>query len=423
MVTSLALRLPAVRLVEAVLVASVVLFAARLLVPAWPTPFEGHGERFAAMAADPFAFDGAFPQRVLWPLLAHVAGWFGISATAFSQVCSGVLLATVHAFASSRGAKRLDALLVTVAVGASGAILVYQRMACFSDTLVLAGMLGAIATAGTARWFWPLVFVTALAHEMVFFFTPWLWCLRRQHGGGGLHDVAFFAGVFGVYGGFRALIALAGGGAYGASYYFEHNFWVPYGLPALWALWALVVLVEFGPLLAFVGWAWRAGELTRGLGGRAGPWCFWLGVLSLMVLAYDVMRFATFAVVPFVVGAIAWLDGPRRRLPFVVAILAAVVLYPWLHPVPSQEGGWHFTVAAGHVRELMPRLMDRDPVESARVTWELAVRTWPIVLGAVGGFVGVLALASLLARLAAGQRAVCGLGDDRTGWSGRDARS
>ena len=49
----------------ALLVGGALLLASELLVPGAGAPFPGHGERFAAMAADPFTFEGPFPQRLL----------------------------------------------------------------------------------------------------------------------------------------------------------------------------------------------------------------------------------------------------------------------------------------------------------------------------------------------------------------------
>src|SRR5436190_2273883 len=112
---------------------AVLLWLSNRLVPPAPVPFPGHGERFVEMAADPFAFTGMFPQRILWPVLAHVAGWLGVGPIGFSQLCNGALLAVVIWFCRRRGVTWLGAALVGAAVAVSGAVLVYKPMTCLSD--------------------------------------------------------------------------------------------------------------------------------------------------------------------------------------------------------------------------------------------------------------------------------------------------
>lgn len=384
----------------AAVVGALLLWLSDLLVPPASVPFPGHGERFANMVAHPFAFQGEFPQRVLWPSLAHAAGWFGLGPVGFSHLCSGLLLAVVAWFARRRGAGWGDAVLLTAAVAATGAVQVYKPMACMTaDTLNLALLLLTIHSADRPVRFWTLVAVASFNHEMVLFFGPWLWWLRLQHGGVWWRDGAALAGCAALHGGWRLSVSAA----YTASYYASNNFWVPWGMPALWALWLLVALVEFGPLLAVAVWGHRA--RVAGLGGRLGGWLYLACVLSLMVFAYDVMRFATFLVVPVLLGGIAMLRARHGRIVFVALLLAAVAVYVWQHPVPSEQGGRTFTETSGSVIALLPK--SAFAIGGHRLTagegldYALALlQQWPWLWATVAAAaLGVVVLGLLLARV------------------------
>ncbi|MFY9342911.1 MAG: hypothetical protein WAT39_10505 [Planctomycetota bacterium] len=329
-------------------VGALLLWLSTFVLPPAQVPFPGHGERFVAMARAPLAFDGEIPQRVLWPLLANLAGRVGVEPVPFSLGCSGALLAVVFWVCRRRGAAWVDALLVTAAVATSGAVLVYHTMACHSDSLFLLALLLAVQFAARPAAFWGLVLFAALAHELVFLLLPWLLHLRRWHGATWRREATWLAAVLASYAGYRMVaraIGPAGGANYGFLYYFLTSFWVPWLLPGLWALWVLVVLVEFGPLLVVVVVGLVRGEHC--LGGRIGPWLYLGGVLAMMMFSYDVMRFASFVFVPLVFSAPALLGNVRRRAGFAALLVAAVGSYWWGHPVPSQQGGSVFTRVGG----------------------------------------------------------------------------
>jgi hypothetical protein len=373
----------------ALVVGGGLLVLSELLVPGAAGPFQGHGERFAEMARDPFRFEGPFPQRVLWPLFAWLFGWIGMSALQFSHLCSGVLLAVVFWFARRRAGSFAGGLLVAAAVAASGAVLVYKPMACMSDPLSLTSLVLLVHFAGRPGVFWPLVFVSALAHELVFFFWPWLLYLRCRNGGRWTRDGLWLALALGGYLLFRSQVTAS----YGTSYYLENAFWFPWCMPAMWALWAFVVLVEFGPLLVVVAWGLgRDGALARrdGLGGRFGPWLYLGGVLPLMVLAYDVMRFATFAFLPFVLAASSLARQRGGRVVVGVLLVLACGCYVWQHPVASEQGGRWFTEIAGHIRSLLEtRVVPKQPM-AAEHAWTFTVALWvrwwwPVGVAALAG--------------------------------------
>lgn len=374
----------------ALLVGGALLVLSELLVPGAAGPFPGHGERFAEMAQDPFTFEGPFPQRVLWPVGAWLFGQLGMSALTFSHVCSGLLLTAVFWFARRRAGSFVGGSLVAAAVAASGAVLVYKPMACMSDPLSLASLVLLVHFAGRPGVFWSLVFVSALAHELIFFFWPWLLYLRCRNGGRWTRDGLWLALALGGYLLFRAQVTAS----YGASYYLENAFWFPWCMPVMWALWAFVVLVEFGPLLVVVSWGLgRDGALTRrdALGGRWGPWLYLCGVLPLMVLAYDVMRFATFAFLPFVLAASALARRRAGRVALGVLLALACVCYVWQHPVASEQGGRHFTDIAAHILSLLPtRVVPKEPMAPEHAwtfTTALWARWWwPLGAASLGAF-------------------------------------
>lgn len=374
------------------------LWLSDLLVPPATAPFPGHGERFAEMVAHPFAFQGPFPQRVLWPMLAHAAGWFGLGPVGFSRLCSGALLAVVCWFVRRRGAGWSDAVLLTAAVAATGAVQVYKPMACMTaDTLNLLLLLLTIQCVDRPVRFWALVALASFSHEMVLFFGPWLWWLRLQHGGSWWRDGLALGGCAALHGAWRLTVSAA----YDASYYASNNFWVPWGMPALWALWLLVALAEFGPLLAVSVWSWRS--RVHGLGGRLGPWLYLGCALSLMVFAYDVMRFATFLAVPVLLGGLAMLRVPHGRTAFAALLVASVATYAWQHPVASEQGGRAFTEVTAAVLPLLPatladrghRLTSGEGLDFTLALLRQQPWTWCAVLAAT---LGLVALSLVLVR-------------------------
>jgi hypothetical protein len=378
------------------------LVADRLVAPA-TAPFPGHGERFAAMAQAPLQFAGAFPHRVLWPLLARGASAFGCGPVAFSHLCNGLLIAVAFFVARARVGRIVDALLVAAAVACSGGVLVYQSMACFSDPLNLALLLLAAHFAARPAVFWPLVLLGALSHELTFFFGPWLYWLRLQNGGGVVRDGVAGVLVVAAYAGWRRFVdAQAPPGGYDASYYVANNFWAPWLLPALWALWLLVVVVEFGPLLALLPAAARRGAAA--MGGRVGLLLFALGVLPLMVFAYDVMRFAALAAVPVALAAgdLLRAGGARARVAVAGLAAAAAATYVWQHPVAAQQGGAVFTRVSADVLQLAaPHVRPGEPMAcepAMAMSRELLARHAGVAAAVVVACVACVALGALVAR-------------------------
>ncbi len=331
---------------QAVCVGAATMLLACLLTAPVHVPFPGHGDYFAAQAADPFSLVGRFPQRILWPVLAWCAGKVGIGPAAFSPVCSGALLAVVFWFCREHGARLADALLVTVAVAATGAVQLYQVMTCHSDTLNWILLLLLVHHARRPAVFWPLVLLSALSHEMVFSLAPWLVWLRCRSGGRPGRELLLLLAVGAVYAAWSKFVRTYGSGqSFDALYYIREN-WLVLGTLGLWVLWGLLLLVEFGPLLTIVAWGWRR---DLGLGGPAGTWIYTVCVLGMMAFAYDVQRFSCYAFLPLVLASLRWFAAGGSRALYSALLATGVGTYVAFHWIPGQAGGWPYERAWHHV--------------------------------------------------------------------------
>lgn len=330
-------------LLLAALVGAAGIVVAGLLTAPLPSPTPGHGEAFVAQARDPWSLTGMFPQRILWPVLAHVAHWAGIGPVAFSQVCSGALLAVVFWFCRARGARLADALLITAAVAATGAVQLYQVMTCHADTLNWILMVLLVHHVRRAAVFWPLVLLAALSHEMIFFLSPWLVLIRARAGGSWGRELGALAGVGGAYWAWLQVVkALGSVGGFGAGHYLA-NHWLVWGTLGLWLLWLMLLLIEFGPLLLVVVW-----DFGR---DRQASWTYLACVAAMMAFAYDVQRFACYAFLPLVLASLRWFEAGGSRVSYAGLLALGVGSYVAFHWIPGQAGGWPYERAWHYVLE------------------------------------------------------------------------
>ncbi len=371
---------PIVAWLQATIVGAAVLGLAALLTPPILVPFAGHGVDFAHQAAEPWSLIGQFPQRILWPALAHLCGLGGDRSPVFSQISSGILLAVVFWFCRRHGAAAVDALLVTLAVGLTGAVQLYQVMTCHSDTWNWILMLLLVHHVARRLVFWPLVLLCALSHEMIFFFAPWLVYLRWRQSRCLWAEVAALFVVVGVYQVWRTVVKSVGAvQGYDVAYYL-HNHWLPWGTLGLWLLLGMMLVIEFGPILAVVVWGWREDHFGW---GRFGP-CLYAGcVLSLMAFAYDVQRFASYAFLPLVLASIPFLQWPRGRRVYITLLVLGVGSYLAFHWAPGQAGGWVFDRVSGMM------LFHGVPFVHVKFFTEVLPRVW---LSALGFAVAVAAI-------------------------------
>jgi hypothetical protein len=159
--------------------------------------------------------------------------------------------------------------------------------------------------------------------------------------------VALFA-TAGLYQGWRLVVKAFGTVPSFDVHYYLENHWLPWGTLGLWCLLVLLLLLEFGPMLAVVVWGWRENDLGW---GRWGPWLYGGCVLSLMAFAYDVPRFACYAFLPLVLASIPLLARPRGRAVYATLLLLSVGSYSGLHLRLGQDGGWVFDLARRLIRD------------------------------------------------------------------------
>src|SRR5262249_26494118 len=162
---------------------------------------------YGAMAAQPFGVAGDFPHRILGPLLAHALGLAGDRYWLFSWGCNWLLLAVVFDCARAGGARPAGASLATLAVALSGGVQAYKLMIGYSDTLSFALLLLAYRLRARSAAVWCLVLANAFAHEMVFFFAPWLFYQRLRAGGRWWREAAALGVAAGVYEAWRLFVA------------------------------------------------------------------------------------------------------------------------------------------------------------------------------------------------------------------------
>lgn len=376
----------------AAVVGAVGMLLASLLTAPVSVPFAGHGESFAAQAVDPLSLVGKFPQRILWPLLAHFAGLVGIGPAAFSQVCSGALLAVVFWFCRVHGARAIDALLVTAAIAATGAVQLYQVMTCHSDTLNWILLLLLFHHVRRPVLFWVLVLLSALSHEMVFFLAPWLVYQRCRNGGSPRREIGALLVTGFVYWLWLQIVKSVGSGPTFSPWYYVTENWLVLGTLGLWLLWAMLLVIEFGPLLAIVVRGVRTDRLGM---GRWGVWFYTACVLSTMAFAYDVQRFACHAFLPLVLGSLAFLaaNGAVRAV-YTGLLVLGVGAYAALHWIPGQAGGWPFDRAWSLVLEFGTHA----PGTRHRFFTHVIPHAWPAVLAFTAAAAAIVATGLWLAR-------------------------
>ncbi|GAB4140426.1 MAG: hypothetical protein Fur0037_06970 [Planctomycetota bacterium] len=297
-----------------------------LWLPPSGTPFS-FGLEWQRMSEDPFALRGQFPHRILSPLLAFCLGLGGGRFELFVRA-EAVLLLAVAFLCCRRRAGLLDALLVTLGVGASGAVQMYKQCwVGYVDDLSYSLLLLAVLAARRPVLFWSLWFLSLMNHEVALFLLPWLWHRRRLEGGGGRSDAVLAAGALAAYAAFYVAVgALAEERVYDAAF-FARNHLFPYATAWLWVLCLVQWLAAYGPLLVMLPTAWHGGAPRE----RQGMLLAICGTLAVFSLAFDVTRHANLLVLPLVTSATALLARGRRIL--VAALVAGAVLQSiWLSP-------------------------------------------------------------------------------------------
>lgn len=284
--------------------------------------------QWARMSEAPFAFTGQFPHRILSPLLAHLLGLDGERFFTFTRLGAVLLLAVVFDTSRWRGARPVDALLITLAVACTGAIQMYkQQCAGYVDNLGFALFLLGLRAARHRVLFWSLFLANLLNHEVAFFFTPWFLFVRCNIGARLHRELPWLLGAVALYFGFRQYVgANATNWSYNAGYFLDNTF-LPYAFAWLWLLAVVHWLVRFGPLLALLVWHLAAPRPDRERWhSLLVPAC----ALTVFFFAYDVMRHSNLLFLPLVLASARCLDGSSHsRVLYCALGLGTALVYHW----------------------------------------------------------------------------------------------
>ena len=347
------------------------------------------GIEWAKMSLQPFGFVGPFPHRLLSPLLAHMVGLDGDYYAWFSIVLSVFLLAVVFYFCQQRGLNWVDALLVTSAVGFSGAVQTFKTLVGYSDNLTYALLLIGMLVARNGWAFWAVYFANLCNHELAFFFLPWLLFVRRQAGASLRSDVLGLAITAGLYIAFRLFVAQQAEAQTFTTEYFARNNFLPWGTLALLVLTAVHLLAAFGPLLIVL--FWHAGAPHQGL-ERLHSLLIAAGILSIFAVAYDVVRHTNFMFLPLVIASARFLGSIRASRIYALVLASSIASYLLLGP----------PVLAG-ISEIIAEC-EAYPDYSRLVTCVLP-RIWDQLLGCGIGIVALALFAHWLRRSGIGSTA------------------
>jgi hypothetical protein len=365
------------RCLEAALVGLFAYVLSCAVLPQLPEP-SLFGVEWQQKSADPWTFGGQFPHRLLAPILAHYLGLGGAHWVTFTQGTAVLMLALVHHVARWRGASAFDALLITLGIAATGAVQIYKvSQVGYVDNLGYSLLLLMWLGARRTVLFWTLFLASLTNHEMVGFFLPWLWFVRRRAGGSIKADVLAIAVVLASYKLFRMYVgANSPTWAYDGDYFLAHTF-LPITFLWLWALSGVYLVTLFGPLLAVVGWhvvSPRPREERLHVALLVG--C----MLAIFLFAYDFFRHSNMMAFPLLIASVRFLGSTRSRLVYVASILGTALLgsyacygdaHRWLfHTMLLECGGQqliepanrfhlalHWEILVGTVQRALPLLL------------------------------------------------------------------
>lgn len=382
----------------ALLAGALVYLGSELLVPAGTQCFS-FGLDYQILSADPFAFGGQLPHRMLGPLLAWLIGLGGAEFPQFMRLCSVLLLATVFWFVG-RERNGMDATLATCAVAVSGAVQTYKTVVGFPDQLSFALLLLALAAVRTPVLFWALNGLSLLNHEMLLFFLPWLLWQRRLAGISLLRDGVGLAIVGAFYAGFRLWV-----GAHVPQATLDANWYAgkslfPLGTLWLWLLSFVYWVIDFGPLLAVVAFgAWATPR--RGYSIGLALLCSGIFAIYAVVYVYDFFRFGSALCVPLVLAAMRLLDAKSGRAVFLALIVLSAIAFALWHPAASQLVGR----PQGYVQvydidriTIETCALPDGTVDFTRLFTGVVPRIWPLLAGLAVELAALVALGYWLAR-------------------------
>jgi hypothetical protein len=291
---------------------------------------QGFGIEWDQMSEAPLELRGRLPHRLLAPFLAHVVGMGKPHYLLFVRGLSIALLAVVFFFCRRRGARVVDASLITAAVAVTAAVQMYkQHWVGYPDALGYALFFGNVLAAKRPVVFWSLFLVNLLNHELAVFLLPWLWFVRREADRAWRTDVVAIAACLASYGAFYLWVkSAAPQQVFNAEYFAEHPLF-PGGTVVVWSLTLVNYVVAFGPILAVLAWHQHRGEHGRE------RWHLWLvgaGMAAIFCIAFDWARHCNLIIIPLVFASLRFLAAGHRAayLALLVAgVVAMIIVPPW----------------------------------------------------------------------------------------------
>lgn len=337
----------------------------------WPDPVtKGFGEQWQMMSTTPFALQGQFPHRLLAPVLGWACGMGGDRYVYFVRGLHVVLLACVFLYARWLGSRRIDGLLIAIAIGVTAPVQMYkQHWVGYCDPLSYSLFLIAAMCARHPVVFWPLFLANLLTHELAVFLVPWLWFLRRQEDGAWRRDVVWLGGVLTAYVAFYLTVRAIAKPTYVADFFFENPLF-PWGALGCWMLTLTHWLLAYGPVLAVLAWHQHSRRFGR---ERLQLWLVLAGIAVILAIAFDWMRHANLILMPFVLASSRFLAAGYRLVYGALIVASAGLLLwvpPWSGSAPPTSDLW------GPMLQLviLPK-----PTEFFRVITEWIPAVWPIL--------------------------------------------
>ena len=311
----------------------------------WPGTFEwDRALTFLRQCQSPFdhEVESAMRWRLLPPLVAHTLGLTGFGALVIPHV--GLILLLVHwTIAAERLlADRLAALLLTVVLGTTAAVITVTSMHGMNDAWFLIGLLAVATGLG-----WPSLVLSGLLAPWVDerFLLGWplaLFCRwwLRDRPAGFRNDIALGIAALVPYVAIRigvtVLVGDAKSGQFAAGVLAAAPIYLPYGRIGWWmgfrAAWIIILLAPFE-------WWDRGGAFVF----RLGTGCAVAGWLAVTALAADLSRSTNLLLPLLLCGAVAlhrmtaspliryyWLGGcglANLLMPFVWVTYNKTALY------------------------------------------------------------------------------------------------
>lgn len=372
---------------EAVVVAALV-FAASCLIERPARQSLSFGATYEAMAAHPFAFAGWFPHRVLLPAIAHVLELTGDRFYLASHGTAVLLLVVAHFAARRFGCRFVDAMLVTTALGFSGAVQTYKSHVGYPDSLNFTFLLASLLALRHTVWFWAFQALSLFTHEQSLFFVPFLLLVRRHRADARLwRDLSWLAAIGMVYAAFRVWVMTMAPQGVKPDYYFGNGYF-PLGFLGVLYLAMMWAVLSFGPTLPLLGWLWVRRQADW---ERSALLLLVAGIVGIYAVAHDFNRFVNFLFLPLLGAQVRLLRERNGRYVLLGMITAQVLV--WLEIQPR-------------VTQMMFKVIGESgcltgkPADLALlVTWVLP-RTWPAVLLCALALVALLGAGAWLGRRA-----------------------